>query len=86
MGGGRGSGDPTFFFHESTWVVVLRLHTENQRPRCPGSGLKVCVARKADICFAQGGYMVCKPNLVKCFGPRLRLWTCALCQGQAFQY
>ena len=19
--------------------------------------------------------MVCKPNLVKCFGPRLRLWT-----------
>ena len=22
--------------------------------------------------------MVCKPNLVKCFGPRLRLWTWTL--------
>ena len=32
------------------------------------------------------GVGVCKPNLVKCFGPRLRLWTCTLCQGQAFQY
>ena len=37
--GGR-SGDPTFFFHESTWWVVLRLHTKNQCPRCPGSGIK----------------------------------------------
>ena len=28
-----------------------------------------------------------QPNLVKCFGPRLLLWTCVvcLCQGQAFQ-
>ena len=27
--------------------------------------------------------ILCKTNLVKCFGPRLRLWT--LCQSQAFQ-
>ena len=26
-----------------------------------------------------------KPNLVKCFGPRLHHWTSALCLGQAFQ-
>ena len=42
--------------------------------------LKVCVG-------GWGGVCVCKPNLVKCFGPRLLLWTCVLwfCQGQAFQ-
>ena len=28
---------------------------------------------------------VCKPTLVKHFRPGLRLWTCVLCQGQAFQ-
>ena len=65
------------------------MHTENQRPRCPGSGLKVCVARKADICFAQGGYMVVgKPNLVKDFCPRLPLdldLDFVLGLGQAFQ-
>ena len=37
-----GSGDPIFFLHESTRGVEIRLHTENQHPRCPGSGLKVC--------------------------------------------
>ena len=38
-----GSGDTIFFLHESARGVVLRLHTKNQRPRCPGSGLKVPV-------------------------------------------
>ena len=52
-----GSGDPIFFLHESTRGVVLRLHSKNQRPRCPGSGLKVC-----------GGWVVGKPNLVLRFG------------------
>ena len=33
--------------------VEIRLHTENQHPRCPGSGLKVC-----------GGWVLCKPDLV----------------------
>ena len=37
-----GSGDPIFFLRESTRGVEIRLHTENQHPRCPGSGLKVC--------------------------------------------
>ena len=41
MGGGA-SGDHYFFFYESTKGVELRLYTENQRPRCPASGLKVC--------------------------------------------
>ena len=50
-----GSGDPIFFLHESTRGVVLRLHTKNQRPRCPGSCLKVS---------GGGGGWVCKPNLV----------------------
>ena len=52
-------GQVTLFFLllESNRGVVLRLHTKNQRPRCPGSGLKVPV----------GGWwvvVVCKPNLV----------------------
>ena len=29
--------------------------------------------------------VVGKTNLVKCFGPRLRLWTWTLCQGQALK-
>ena len=36
-----GSGDPIFFLNESTRGVVLRVHTKNQHPRCPGSALKV---------------------------------------------
>ena len=42
-GSGGGGGQLTLFF-ESAKGVELRLHTENQRPRCPGSGLKVCVS------------------------------------------
>ena len=37
-----GSGD-SIFLRESTRGVEIRLHTKNQHPRCPGSGLKVCV-------------------------------------------
>ena len=29
--------------------------------------------------------VLCKANLMKGFGPRLRLWIWTLCQGQAFQ-
>ena len=36
--------------------------------KCPKSLCGVC----------GGGVWVCKPNLVKCFGPRLRLWTWTL--------
>ena len=39
---GGGVGDPIILLHESTRGVEQRLHTENQRPRCPASGLKVC--------------------------------------------
>ena len=55
-------GQVTLFFllHESTRGVELRLHTENQRPRCLGSVLKVCVV-------GVGCVVVCKQNLVKCF-------------------
>ena len=31
-------------------------------------------------------WWVCNPYLVKCFGPRLCLSTCVLCQGQAFRH
>ena len=37
--------------------------------------------------FVEGGWVVwTKPNLVKCFCPRLLLWTCVLClcQGKHF--
>ena len=26
------------------------------------------------------------PNYIKCFAPRLWLWTCVLCQGKSFNY
>ena len=51
---GSVGGGSIFSLHESTRGVIIRLHTENQNPRCPGSGLKVC----------GGGGWVCKPNLV----------------------
>ena len=37
----EGSGDHICFLHESTRSVELRLHTDNQRPMCRRSGLKV---------------------------------------------
>ena len=66
---GGGVGDPIIFLHESTRGVEQRLHTENQRPRCLGSVLKVCVvgvgwvdkpkmlwpkASPLDLCFVPG--------------------------------
>ena len=36
-------GDPNFFLHISSSWVKIRLHTENQLPRLPGSTLKVVV-------------------------------------------
>ena len=38
---GGGLGDPYFFLHISSSWVKIRLHTENQLPGLPGSGLKV---------------------------------------------
>ena len=49
--------------------VELRLHNENQCPRCLGSVHKG----------------VCKPNLVECLGPRLRLWTCVCARTKLFK-
>ena len=41
--GGGGSRDLYFFLHISSSQVKIRLHTENQLPRLPGSALKVQV-------------------------------------------
>ena len=42
VGGGEGLGDPYFFLYISSSWVKIRLHTENELPRLPGSALKVC--------------------------------------------
>ena len=40
-GGEGGAGDPNFCLHISSSWVKIRLYTENQLPRLPGSVLKV---------------------------------------------
>jgi hypothetical protein len=57
-----GSDNPNFVGPISFSLVKIRLYTENHLPRFSGSALKVCVG---------GGWcwVVCKPNLVFCFGP-----------------
>ena len=39
--GGGESGDPYFFLNISSSYAKMRLHTENQLARLPGSALKV---------------------------------------------
>ena len=40
---GRGACNPNCFLQISSSLVKVRLHTDNQLPRMPGSALKVCV-------------------------------------------
>ena len=68
-----------FFETQDHQVFLLKLYyipyfrrffPEDFSWMCLGCGVGVCVG---------------KPNLLKCFGPKLRIWTCVLYQGQAFQ-
>ena len=50
---GRGGlGDPYFFLYISSSWVKIRLHTENELPRLPGSALKVPV-----VGWGGGGFL-----------------------------
>ena len=43
MEGRGGGGQVTLFFFFILYLVMVRLHTENQLQALPGSALKVCV-------------------------------------------
>ena len=56
------AGDPNFFLHISSSWVKIRLHTENQLARLPGSALKVYVGGWGEVGGVRWGGWVGGPT------------------------